>query len=135
MERSQQPAEVSVDLGMLRVFADSLKSDAELGLRPGVARATREALTGVPFGSQSIGGEAQAARKAVTVALARAQHNAAKQIEAADILIKAVNHILTNYTNADLATAEQIAAVEKTLSDAVKASEQVYPIPRGQLAE
>lgn len=135
MEQGQQSVEVSVDLGTLKFFADSLKSDADLGLRPGVARAGREALNGIPFGSRAIGGETQAATKAATAALARAQRNTAKQIEAAEILIKAANEILTNYADADLATAKQIAAAEKTLLDAVKASEQVYPIPRGQLAE
>lgn len=135
MGAGKTPDEVSVDLGSLRFFADVLKADTADGLRPGAARADAEVQTGIRFGSRTLSGEVVAGTQALNAALERANVNVARQVEAADILIRAMEQILANYTAADMASAEQVAVVERTLLDAVKAAEAVYPqperLPRG----
>ncbi|GAA1381122.1 hypothetical protein [Catellatospora chokoriensis] len=138
MGNGETPDEVSVDLGTLRFFAEVMKADTDDGLRRGAIRADAEVQTGVRFGTRTLSGEVVAGTDALKAALDRANTNVARQVEAADILIHAMEQILANYTAADMASAEQVATVERTLLDAVKAAEAVYPeperLPRGLVA-
>lgn len=130
MDRSPVPAAVRIDLGSLRQFADTLKADSDNGLRPGVDRARHEALTGVHFGARTLSGEVAAGAEAMAAALARAQQNGSALVDAAEILVQAANQVLANYAKADLASAEQLAAVETTLRDAASAVAKEYLIVR-----
>jgi hypothetical protein len=125
---------ISIDPASLKLFADTLKTEAETGLQPGVERAKREALASVPFGRKHASGEVLAGTEAMDAALARARANTTAQVRAAQILIDAAQRILATYADVELANAQQLAAVEWTLSEAARASEQIYhpkSIPRG----
>jgi hypothetical protein len=127
---------ISIDPASLKLFADTLRSESETGLQPGVERAKREALTSVPFGQKHASGEVLAGAQAMNAALARARTNTTAQVQAAQILIDAAQRILTTYADADFASAQQLAAVEWTLSEAVRAAEKIYnpkPQQRGML--
>ena len=114
MDRNAVPTVVRIDLYSLRHFADTLKSDADIGLRPGLDRARHEALTGVRFGARSVSGEVVAGAEAM----------------AAEILVQAANKVLANYAKADLASAEQLAAVETTLREAAATVAKKYEVVR-----
>lgn len=129
MNAGPKPQETRVDLGELRFFAQMLKNDTEQGLSPGAERARDLLSQGVRFGSTSPGGEIAAGRRAAAAALQRAEENVTRQVQAAGILIAALEQILTRYADADQLAAHQVAIVEKTLSDAVKAAETAIAQP------
>ncbi|MBV1855289.1 hypothetical protein [Catellatospora tritici] len=109
------------------MFAELLKSDVEHGLRPGVAKAENEVHNGLRFGAHTVGGEVVASRQQMAMALERARVNSARQVEAAQVLAEAMQQVLQNYSTADLRTAEQIEAIEKTLLDAIVTAKLILP--------
>jgi hypothetical protein len=130
MGSNEQASQISVDLGGLRVFTGVMKTDVEKGLKLGMARAEAEVQTGLRFGANTVGGEVVATRQAMATALERARENGARQVQAAEILIAAMEKVLANYASADTVSASQIALVEKTLLDAITASEKVFTPPK-----
>ncbi|MEV0269585.1 hypothetical protein AB0H43_12450 [Hamadaea sp. NPDC050747] len=118
-----------VDLGALRAFADELEGNTSKGLVPGVERANREVQTGVRFGARSVSGEVEAAKQALAASLTRAQANAFRMTAATNVLVEAARLIAARYADADLTSAQQLAGVEKVLSDAARSAQALYPVP------
>jgi hypothetical protein len=135
MGSNEQASQISVDLGGLRMFTNVMKTDVTNGLKPGITRAEAEVQTGLQFGANTAGGEVVAARDAMNAALKRARENGEKQVQAAEILIAAMEKVLATYAGADSASAGQIAMVEKTLLDAIAAAEKVILPPTGSVPQ
>lgn len=117
------PDNINVDLGELRMFADTLRTDTDLGLRPGVSRAEQELQLGVRFGLAAPGGQVATSRELLGAALERAQQNTARQVRAAEILTTTIEQILANYRDGEHIAAEHMDTVEQTLASAITAAE------------
>ncbi len=125
----EQTPRVDLDLGGLRMIAEALRADVELGLKPGASRAEREIQHGIRFGSAAPGGQLAAARDVFAVALERAHENITRQVRGAQILTAALEAVLANYAQADQVAAGRMADVQRTLSEAISAAEAVTQPP------
>jgi len=105
---AKQPG-VDVDLGGLRMFADSLRTETEQDWRPGAVRANLELNHGTRFGLACPGGQIAATGSLFGIVLEQALGNAARQIEAADSLARDIEAVLANYTGADDEAAHRFA--------------------------
>jgi len=97
---AKQPG-VDIDLGGLRMVADTLRAETELGWRPGVTRANLELDHGTRFGLACPGGQIAAAGTLFGLVLDQALQNAARQIRAAESLAQDIEELLANYAGAD----------------------------------
>jgi hypothetical protein len=123
-------------LSGLQTFAEQLEANTEQDLKPGTTRAENEIQTGIGIGLAFPGGHIAAAREILAYAMARVRDNAARHIQAAEILAVAIKRALENYTTADQDTASRLAQVENVLVEAVAATQratepQAPPPPTG----
>jgi len=122
-----------IDLSGLREFADTLQSDIDAALRPGLDRAGREVQTGVRFGARTVSGEVAAGSDQMSIALTRAHHNAVHLVAAAEILVQAATKALENYIEADLTSAQQLATIEASLKTAATSVTREFGLDGAQL--
>jgi len=103
---AKQPG-VDVDLGGLRMFADSPRTETEQDWRPGASRANLELDHGTRFGLACPGGRITATGSLFGIVLEQALGNTARQIEAAESLAHDIEAVLAkaNYAEAGIRSA------------------------------
>lgn len=112
-------AQVAVDLRELQHFASKLRAEADGVFEPAVSRADGMLGAGAGFGVASVSGEVSAARDAVDAALDQARANTVRQLRAAQILVRAAEQVLANYSRADELSNDQLRLVQTAFGEAV----------------
>ena len=108
---AKQPG-VDVDLGGLRMVADSLRAETEEGWRPGATRAQLELDHGTRFGTACPGGQITAASDLFGIVLDQALENTVRQIWAVEKLARDIEVVLANYGAADDVATKTLRTVE-----------------------
>lgn len=126
------PQDLNVDLEQLRDTGQAVKLDVDNGLRPGLSDTDQKIHQGVPFGSRSPSGEAEAARLALTYALNRYARNNTSHLERAEQISAFLGQIVAEYGNADALSALRLEDVLELLDSAKPVPPSPTPVAGDQ---